>query len=240
MKGFGPSHFSFNSPKGRCPACEGEDDAGRDAVPRGPVVAVRGVRAGPALRRRSARSALRGKSIADVLELSVDAALEFLAARPRAVEILRTLSEVGLGYMSLGQSSTTLSGGEAQRALQVGQRAVPGGDPARAERRGARRAFDRPARVRRRQARARARAARRRGSRGDLIEHHTGLLALCDELLELGPGGGEAGGRVIAQGTPEELARDPRRSPGRSSRATGARTRRSPRKTTHTHAEVLR
>jgi excinuclease UvrABC ATPase subunit len=121
MKGFGPSHFSFNSPKGRCPACEGkgatlvemqfladlwlecEECGGKRFAPE--VLEVR----------------YRGKNVADVLELSVDAALEFLEAHPRAVSILKTLKEVGLGYMSLGQGSTTLSGGEAQRVKLAGE-----------------------------------------------------------------------------------------------------------------------
>jgi excinuclease UvrABC ATPase subunit len=90
----------------------------------------------------------RGKSIADVLELSVDAALEFLTAHPRAVSILKTLKDVGLGYMSLGQSSTTLSGGEAQR-VKLASELFPG-ELRRLRGDRARRAFHRVARVRRR------------------------------------------------------------------------------------------
>ncbi len=208
MKGYGPSHFSFNSPKGRCPACEGkgatlvemqfladlwlscDECGGRRFAPE--VLEVR----------------YRGKNVADVLDLAVDEALEFLDAHPRAVSILRTLSDVGLGYMSLGQSSTTLSGGEAQRVKLAGE-LFPGESTGPAAI-----ILDEPSTGL--HASDVARLARVLGRLADeghaviLIEHHTGLLAACDELVELGPAGGEAGGRVIARGTPEELSRDPR------------------------------
>ncbi|MFM7296645.1 MAG: hypothetical protein ACKO4Q_05410 [Planctomycetota bacterium] len=150
----------------------------------------------------------RGKNVADVLDLSVDEALEFLDAHPRAVSILRTLSDVGLGYMSIGQSSTTLSGGEAQRVKLAGE-LFPGENSGPAAI-----ILDEPSTGL--HASDVARLARVLGRLADeghaviVIEHHTGLLAACDELVELGPAGGEAGGRVIAIGTPEELARDPR------------------------------
>ncbi len=209
MKGFGPSHFSFNSPKGRCPACEGkgatlvemqfladlwlecEECGGRRFAPE--VLEVR----------------YRGKNVADVLELSVDAALEFLEAHPRAVSILRTLKEVGLGYMSLGQSSTTLSGGEAQRVKLAGELF-----PSELNATPAVIVLDEPSTGLHASDVARLAGVLARladeGHAVVLIEHHTGLLNVCDELVELGPGGGEAGGRVIARGTPAELARDPR------------------------------
>jgi excinuclease ABC subunit A len=206
MKGYGPSHFSFNSPKGRCPACEGkgatlvemqfladlwlscDECGGRRFAPE--VLEVR----------------YRGKNVADVLDLSVDAALEFLDAHPRAVSILRTLHDVGLGYMSLGQSSTTLSGGEAQRVKLAGE-LFPGEHAAPAVL-----VLDEPSTGLHASDVARLAAVLSRladeGHAVIVIEHHTGLLGACDELFELGPGGGEAGGRVIARGSASELARD--------------------------------
>jgi excinuclease ABC subunit A len=207
VRGFGPGHFSFNSPRGRCPACEGrgalriemqfladlwltcEECEGRRYAPE--VLEVR----------------FRGRSIADILAMSVDEALDFLSAQPRAREILETLRDVGLGYLGLGQSSTTLSGGEAQRvklaselfSAQSAERSVL--------------VLDEPSTgLHASDALHLARVLRRLTERGHaviLIEHHTGLLSICDELVELGPGGGEAGGRRIADGSPEELARDP-------------------------------
>jgi len=208
VRGFGPSHFSFNSPRGRCPACEGrgailvemhfladlwltcEECGGKRFQPE--VLEVRH----------------RGRNVAELLDLSVEEALEVLGAVPRARAVLETLRDVGLGYMTLGQSSTTLSGGEAQRvklaselatATQLGPGVIVLDEPSTGLH-----ASDvvHLARVLRRLAEA--------GQAVAVIEHHTGLLACCDRLLELGPGGGESGGRAIASGTPAELARDPR------------------------------
>jgi excinuclease ABC subunit A len=207
MKGFDAGRFSFNSPKGRCPACEGrgatkvemqflsdlwltcEECDGKRYAPE--VLAVR----------------LRGRSIADVLELTVSEALEFFAHQPRIISILITLRDVGLGYLRLGQSSTTLSGGEAQRVklaselFRAGEstRSVlvldePTTGLATSDVAHLVHVFDRLAAT---------------GHAVIIVEHHAGLLAICDRLVELGPGGGEAGGRVIAIGTPREIASDP-------------------------------
>jgi excinuclease ABC subunit A len=210
LRGFGPSHFSFNSPRGRCPACDGrgavkvemhfladlwltcEECEGRRYQPE--VLEVR----------------WRGRSVAELLGLSVDDAFEVLEAVPRAREVLGTLRDVGLGYMTLGQSSTTLSGGEAQRVKLAAELAGAGSQGPSVV------VLDEPStglhasdvvhlgRVLRRLAES--------GHAVVLIEHHTGLLVGCDRLVELGPGGGEAGGRLVATGTPAELARK-RRSP---------------------------
>jgi len=150
---------------------------------------------------------LRGKSIADVLELTVTEALELFAHQPRIVSILATLRDVGLGYLRLGQSSTTLSGGEAQRVKLASElfraeataRSIlvldePSTGLATSDVAHLVHVFDRLAAG---------------GHAVVLVEHHAGLLAICDRLVELGPGGGEAGGRVIATGTPRELAANP-------------------------------
>ena len=207
VRGFDAGRFSFNSPKGRCPACEGrgatkvemqfladlwlscEECGGARYAPE--VLEVR----------------LRGRSIADALAMTVAEALEFFAHQPRIVAILETLREVGLGYLRLGQSSTELSGGEAQRVKLASElfraesstRSVlvldePTTGLAASDVAHLVRVFDRLA---------------RRGDALVVIEHHTGVLAACDRLVELGPGGGAAGGRVIALGTPRELAEDP-------------------------------
>jgi excinuclease ABC subunit A len=208
MRGFGPSHFSFNSTKGRCPACEGkgavlvemqfladlwlvcDECSGRRYAPE--VLEVR----------------YRGKSIADVLDLSVEQALEFLDAQPRCQEILVSLRDVGLGYLSLGQSSTTLSGGEAQR-VKLASELLPS-----SYRTASVIVLDEPSTgLHASDVVPLARVLAKLADEGHavvLIEHHTGLLAMCDTLTELGPGGGEAGGRVIARGTPTQLAADAR------------------------------
>ena len=146
----------------------------------------------------------RGKNVAEALEMTVDEALEFFAHQPKITVVLETLRDVGLGYLRLGQSSTTLSGGEAQRVklaselfraegaargvivLDEPSTGLSTGDVVHLVR-----VFDRLA---------------SRGNAVVIIEHHTGLLATCDRLVELGPTGGEAGGRIVAVGTPRELA----------------------------------
>ncbi len=212
-RGFGPSHFSFNSPRGRCPACEGrgsiqvemqfladlwltcEDCEGRRYRPE--VLEVRH----------------RGKNMADLLAITVDEAAEFLRHVPGAHALLETLRAVGLGYLSLGQSSTTLSVGEAQRVKLAAELA-------RAES-GSRAVFvlDEPTTgLARSDVSQLLSVLARLAERGDaviVIEHHVDLLQACDELFELGPAGGDAGGRVIARGTPEELARSSESVTGR-------------------------
>jgi len=206
MRGFGPARFSFNSTRGRCPACEGrgatlvemqfladiwltcEECDGRRYMPE--VLEVR----------------FRGRSIADVLEMGVEEALEFFAHQPKIARVLETLRDVGLGYLKLGQSSTTLSGGEAQRVKLAAELSDTGADPGVI-------VLDEPSTgLSASDAVFLARVLSRLASHGHavvLIEHHTELLGICDRLIELGPGGGDAGGRRIASGTPEELARDP-------------------------------
>jgi excinuclease ABC subunit A len=207
VRGFAPSHFSFNSPRGRCPSCEGkgyqlvemqfladlwltcEECDGKRYNPE--VLEVR----------------YRGHSIADVLELPADQAAETFAHLPAIAGVLNVMCDVGLGYMSLGQSSTTLSAGEAQRVKLAAEllRARDGAKTIVV--------LDEPSTgLHASDVLHLARVLRRLADRGDavvLIEHHTGLLCACDRLVELGPGGGADGGRVVAEGTPDELAANP-------------------------------
>jgi excinuclease ABC subunit A len=206
-RGFDAGRFSFNSPKGRCAACEGrgatkvemqfladlwlvcEECDGKRYAP--DVLEVR----------------WRGKNIAEVLEMTTDEALEFFVHHPKITLVLETLRDVGLGYLRLGQSSTTLSGGEAQRVKLASElfraessaRGVvildePSTGLSTADVVHLVNVFDRLA---------------RQGNAVVVIEHHTGLLATCDRLVELGPEGGEGGGRIVAQGTPRELEKNP-------------------------------
>ena len=207
MRGFTKAHFSFNSSKGRCPACDGrgatqvemqflsdlwlecEECDGRRYRPE--VLDVR----------------YRGKNMAEVLEMSVSEALEFFEHQPAVAAPLRSLEQVGLGYLALGQSSTTLSGGEAQRIKLAAelQRAETGARSVIV--------LDEPSTgLHATDLVPLAQVLRGLVDRGDavvMIEHHTGLLAACDRLVELGPAGGAAGGVLIASGSPEDLADDP-------------------------------
>jgi len=177
----------------------------------------------------------RGRNMADVLSMTTDEAIEFFEHQPRLIEILRTLADVGLGYMQLGQSSTTLSGGEAQRVklaselfrAETGVRSVvvldePTTGLAASDVVHLVRVLDRLA---------------ARGNALVVVEHHTGLLSVCDALVELGPVGGEGGGRVLARGTPQEIAADPQSVTGKwlelarpsKGPGPGATTKRAPR-----------
>ena len=206
MRGLTPSHFSFNGTKGRCPACDG----------RGAVLVEMQFLADLWLTCEECDGArytpeildvrYRGKSIADVLSLSVDEARSFFDAQPKLVQVLDTLADVGLGYLRLGQSSTTLSGGEAQR-VKLASELMRTRDGTRSVM-----ILDEPSTgLAASDALYLARVLARLAKRGDavvLIEHNVELLGVCDRLIELGPEGGEAGGRVIAQGTPGELRGD--------------------------------
>ncbi len=149
----------------------------------------------------------RGRSIADVMEMSVQDALGFFEHQPKIVGPLETMAEVGLGYLRLGQSSTTLSGGEAQRVKLAGELRRTAGAQRSAL------LLDEPSTgLAATDVVHLARALSRLARQGDavvVIEHHTELLRICEGLVELGPGGGEAGGRVVATGTPAELASNP-------------------------------
>ncbi|MDA1264615.1 MAG: excinuclease ABC subunit UvrA [Planctomycetota bacterium] len=207
MRGYGPAHFSFNSNRGRCPVCEGrgsvlvemqfladlwltcEECDGRRYQPE--VLQIR----------------YRGKTIADVLAMSVSEAHEFFKDLPKIARVLQTLADVGLGYLRLGQSSTTLSGGEAQR-VKLASELFRAAGPQRSVL-----LLDEPSTGLAATdvvhlARALARLARR-GDAVVVIEHHTELLRVCDRLVEMGPEGGAAGGQVLGTGTPEQLMADP-------------------------------
>ncbi len=207
MRGFTASAFSFNSPAGRCPACEGRGATKVEMQFLADLWLPCEECSGARYRPEVLEVHYRGKTIADVLAMSVDEAAAFLEHVPNARALLETLRAVGLGYLGLGQSSTTLSVGEAQRVklaaeLVRSDATVPGVI-----------VLDEPTTgLSKSDVLHLYQVLARLAGRGDavvVIEHQLDLLAACDRLVELGPQGGEAGGRVIAAGTPEELARDP-------------------------------
>lgn len=206
MRGMTPTWFSFNSVKGRCPACEG---FGATKVEMQFLADLwltceecDGLRYRPEVRDLR----FRGKSIAEVLALSVDEAHEFLESQPALARPLSVLSDVGLGYISLGQSSTTLSVGEAQRLKLATELQRARQAPASVI------VLDEPSTGLHASDLAKLLdVLQRLADRGDavlVIEHHSDVLMACDELVELGPAGGNAGGQVIATGTPEDLYAD--------------------------------
>ncbi|MCC7380412.1 MAG: excinuclease ABC subunit UvrA [Deltaproteobacteria bacterium] len=203
MRGFGPGRFSFNVKGGRCEACEG-DGIIRIEMHFLPDIFVTCEQCGGKRYNRETLEILyKGKSIAEVLEMTVAEAVEFLGPIPSAMRKLQTLYDVGLGYIHLGQQATTLSGGEAQRvklAKELSRRATGRtlyvlDEPTTGLH------FDDVAKL--------LEVLHRLVEQGNtviVIEHNLDVIKTADWVLDLGPEGGGGGGRVIAEGTPEHVA----------------------------------
>jgi excinuclease ABC subunit A len=200
-----PGHFSFNTREGQCPVCRGLGHIDLD-VQYLPDIAV-GCPACQGARFNDATLAVRvdGLTIADVLGLSVTDALERFADRAPVAAALRPVSDVGLGYLRLGEPTPSLSGGESQR-LRIATRL-------RSSQRGALYVFDEPSTGLHPLDVATLAGVFGRlldaGATIIVIDHDLDLLAAADHLIDMGPGGGPDGGQILAAGTPEEVARTP-------------------------------
>ena len=204
VRGYGPGRFSFNVKGGRCEACAG-DGLKRIEMHFLPVVFVRcDLCHGRRYNRETLEVQHHGRSIADVLEMTVEEALEFFGPLPLVRRKLETLKGVGLGYIHLGQSATTLSGGEAQRVKLAAElsRVATGRTLY---------VLDEPTtglhfedvRV----LLEVLEALVERGNTVVVIEHHLDVIKRADWIIDLGPEGGDRGGSVVAAGTPEAVAR---------------------------------
>ena len=213
-RGYGPGRFSFNTggaAAGRCPDCEGQGlrTIAMSFLPN--VKVLCDTCHGQRFNAETLAVSWRGKSIGDVLKMEVDEAVEFFASMPSIAHPLQLLKDVGLGYLTLGQASPTLSGGEAQRIKLVSELVKVRDDLDAPRPEGAahlvrpRRADRRPAHGQRREARARAAPPRRRRPQRVVIEHDLDVIAEADWVIDLGPEGGDAGGRIVAEGTPEQV-----------------------------------
>lgn len=219
MRGYTASRFSFNSAQGRCPECEG---AGQLKLEMNflPTAFVRCETChGTRFNRETLDLTYRGKNVAEVLDLSVEEALAFFASHPRIRRALQALHDTGLDYLKLGQTSPTLSGGEAQRVKLVTHllSGLTSADASpKARRSGTSRhlfileeptiglhAADVGLLVNVLQRLVDA------GHSVIVIEHNLDLIAEADWIIDLGPEGGADGGRLVAAGTPEQLARNP-------------------------------
>ena len=200
-----PGHFSFNTREGQCPTCRGLGHIDLD-VQYLPDITVQCPTCHGA-RFNDATLAVRvdGLTIADVLGLSVDDALERFADRAPVAAALRPVSEVGLGYLRLGEPTPSLSGGESQR-LRIASRL-------RSSQRGALYVFDEPSTGLHPLDVATLVGVFDRlldaGATIIVIDHDLDLLAAADHLIDMGPGGGPDGGHIVAAGTPEDVARAP-------------------------------
>ncbi len=203
MKGYKAGRFSFNVKGGRCEACTGDGIIKIEMNFLSDVYVPCEVCKGKRYNRETLEVKYKGKNIYDVLEMTVDEAAEFFSNLPRLKRKLETLQEVGLGYVKLGQSSTTLSGGEAQRvklATELSKR--PTGRTVYI--------LDEPTTGLHTADVHRLTAVLDKlvegGNTVIVIEHNLDVIKTADYIIDLGPEGGDGGGRVIASGTPEEIA----------------------------------
>ena len=203
VRGYRPAHFSFNSPEGGCGECAGSGVAETRQGMFGELQLVCPSCGGRRYNREVMEIRYRQLSIAQVLELSVDAALDEFGAIPDVARRLRLLAELGLGYLHLGQPASSLSGGEAQRVKLAGEL----GRPQRAR---TVYILDEPTTgLHLDDIHYLAQLMHRLVEEDNtvlLVEHNPDLIAEADYVIELGPGSGDQGGRVVARGTPEQIA----------------------------------
>ena len=205
-RGYGPGRFSFNVAGGRCEACQGDGVKKVEMHFLPDVYVPCDVCRGKRYNRETLEVLYKGRNIAQVLDLTVEAAFQFFESVPTIARKLQTLLDVGLSYIKLGQSATTLSGGEAQRvklALELSKR-----DTGRTLY-----ILDEPTtglhfadidlllKV--------LQHLRDAGNTIVVIEHNLDVIKTADWIIDMGPEGGAGGGQVVAQGTPEDVAANP-------------------------------
>nr|CAA57299.1 orf [Wolinella succinogenes] len=204
IRGYGVGRFSFNVKGGRCEKCQGEGEIKIEMHFLPDIMVKCDSCHGSRYNLQTLEVAYKGKNIADVLGMSVDEALEFFAPIPKIAQKLQTLSDVGLGYITLGQNAITLSGGEAQRiklAKELGRKDTgqtlyildePTTGLHFAD-------VDRLTKV--------LHHLTDLGNSVIVIEHNLDMIKNADYVIDIGPEGGSKGGRIVDEGTPEEVAK---------------------------------
>jgi excinuclease ABC subunit A len=212
VRGYHAGRFSFNVKGGRCEHCEGDGLLKVEMHFLADVYVTCDVCRGRRYNRETLEMTYKGKNIADILAMTVDEALSFFRAVPAVADKLATMQEVGLGYLTLGQSASTLSGGEAQRIKLSTELSKRGGSKTLY-------ILDEPTtglhvsdvdtllQV--------LLKLRNAGNTVMVIEHNMDVIKCADWIVDLGPGGGEHGGRIVAEGTPEAVAAHPASETGR-------------------------
>ncbi|GAB6066135.1 excinuclease ABC subunit UvrA [Aquifex pyrophilus] len=211
-RGYKPGRFSFNVKGGRCEACQGEGVIKVEMHFLPPVYVTCEVCKGKRYNRETLEVKYKGKSIADVLEMTVDEAYEFFENHPPIRRRLQVLKDVGLGYLKLGQPAPTLSGGEAQRIKLA--RELSKKDTGRTLY-----LLDEPTTgLHMDDINKLIKVLRRLVEKGNtvvVIEHNLDVIKCADWVIDLGPEGGERGGEVVAVGTPEDIANNPKSHTGK-------------------------
>jgi excinuclease ABC subunit A len=206
VRGYKAGRFSFNVHGGRCEACEGQGQLRIEMQFLPDVYVECEVCRGARFNRETLQVRFKGKNIADVLDTTIDEAVEFFSAFPAMVRKLKTLQDVGLGYLKIGQPAPTLSGGEAQR-VKLSRELSKRGNGSTLY------VLDEPS------VGLHAADVHRlievlqqlvdQGSTVLIIEHHPDIIKVADWVIDLGPEGGERGGEIVAEGTPEDIIHVP-------------------------------
>ena len=210
-RGYAPGRFSFNVKGGRCEACGGDGQIKIEMHFLPDIYVTCDVCGGKRYNRETLQIHYKGKSIADILALTAEQALEVFENIPSVATICRTLVDVGLGYIQLGQSSTTLSGGEAQRvklARELARRSTGRtlyllDEPTTGLH------FDDIKKLL-----GVLRTLTEKGNTVIVIEHNLDVIRTADWIIDLGPEGGDGGGLIVAEGTPEAVAQGARLAHG--------------------------
>ncbi len=205
-RGYGSGRFSFNVKGGRCEACEGEGLVKVEMNFLPDMYVPCDVCGGTRYNRETLEVEYKGRNIAEVLDLTVDEALEVFSAVPAVARKLRTLADVGLGYIKLGQSATTLSGGEAQRVKLAHELSKRGTGKTLY-------VLDEPTTgLHFHDVSMLLSVFKKLQDAGNtllIIEHNLDVIRAADWIIDMGPGGGEDGGTILFEGTPEELIEIP-------------------------------